>query len=293
MTDKPDARSEAGKEEEVWGAISAFEQILQAMPNDRSSLDALADAYQKIGDHTRAKEYLVRLCNVLLAEPDVQGAIALLDRVKPYADSDATAKGLVARIEELAAVASAGTAERPRSGGGGEAQRGGFNMADELAMAWNLLQANEITQDEYGGIVQDLTEMSVGSGASTVSVLHVLESRSFKNLEKIIGFISQDSGTPIISLASFELPYDAVSLLPLDLVVKRGVLVFELFGKDALVAVLNPYNKPLRKDVESTVGRRCHFFVVVASEFDHALERVKSLIEERAAGARHEEESSG
>ena len=39
-------------EAEIWNAINAFEQMLEAMPNDRVSLEALSHAYEQIGDHT-------------------------------------------------------------------------------------------------------------------------------------------------------------------------------------------------------------------------------------------------
>ena len=46
---------------------------------------------------------------------------------------------------------------------------GSFNIANELPFAWKLLQSNEITQEEYSKLVQDLTEMSRSDAAVTVS----------------------------------------------------------------------------------------------------------------------------
>ena len=81
-------------ESEVWAAIAAFEQILEAMPNDRASLDALADAYEQIGDLAKAKEYLVRLGNVLVDEGDVAAAQGILEKVRGYAGEDEAAEDL-------------------------------------------------------------------------------------------------------------------------------------------------------------------------------------------------------
>jgi len=145
-------------------------------------------------------------------------------------------------------------------------------MAEELAFAWNLLEAKEISQDEYSSLVQDLTEMSSVDSATTVSVLHVLESRAFKSLDRVLVHVSKECGTPVISLACFEIKPEAFSLLPYDFMVRRGALVFELIGKDALVVVMNPYDRQLRRDIETMTGRKCHFFLTLPSEFDKALD---------------------
>ena len=69
-------------ESEVWNAIGQFEKILEVMPNDRFSLETLADAYDKIGDHTRAEDYLVRLANVLADENDEDSAQDILEKLR-------------------------------------------------------------------------------------------------------------------------------------------------------------------------------------------------------------------
>lgn len=285
-----DKESKKGLEEEIWSAISAFEQILEAMPNDRASLEALSHAYEQINDHTRAKDYILRLGNVLVDEADAKAARELLEKIRPYAEEDPGAGELVARIEKLtteqgpgAAPAEAEAQTRQSQAVAGEQVRTGFNMAEELSFAWNLLEAEKLTQEEYASVVQDLTEMSTGDSVDTISVLHVLEVRGFKNLEKIIVFVSKECGTPIISLVDFELQPKAVSILPLDFMVRRGVLLFELLGKDAMAVVMNPYDKQLRKDVETQAGKKCHFFITLSSDFDQMLAKITDVLAEKAS----------
>lgn len=288
-------------EGEVWSAISAFEQILEAMPDDRSSLEALSHAYEQIGDHVKAKEYLIRLGNVLLDEADLPAAAMLLERLGQYGPDDADVQELTGRIqqavpdapvtesESVAGETADETAETPVVV---EAEatpkvalsvRSAFNMADELSFAWNLMEAGEINQEEYASVVQDLTELSAGEIASTVSVLHVLEHRSFPGLEKIVGFVAKDCETPIIAISSFDLQADTVTLLPLDFIVQRGVLAFETVGNSVLVVVMNPYDTQLQKDVEAALGKKCHFFVTIPQEFDQAVEKVKDIMADAAA----------
>jgi len=290
-----DEASRQNLEAEVWSAISAFEQILEALPNDRASLEALWNAYEQIGDYAKSKSYLIRLAGVVADEADEAAARELIEKLRPYAEDDVSAKEALGRIEELvseaqssAAPSAAGAAETEAQRhahaktAAGEHVRTAFSMADELAFAWNLLEASQLTQEEYASIVQDLTEMSAIESATTVSVLHVLENRAFKNLEKIIGYVSKECGTPIVSLSSFDFKSEEILLLPMDFMVGRGAFVFEVIGKDALVAVMNPYDKQLHKDVETLTNRKCHFFMTLPSEFDKALAGAASFLSGKA-----------
>ena len=99
-------------EEEVWSAIGAFEQILEAMPEDRASLETLSHAYGQIGDHARAYEYVLRLGRVLLVEGDsgtgvVAGGPGRPDRQRVLAFWEAirsaTTHRIAGRIAEAAA----------------------------------------------------------------------------------------------------------------------------------------------------------------------------------------------
>jgi len=296
MARQPEKKSKEDLEAEVWSAIAAFEQILEAIPNDRASLDALSNTYEQIGDHSKAKEYMLRLGDVLLEEHDVDEARQLVSHIKPYAE-DAKVQALIERIEKLGPAGApspesmasepAVQAEKPK---GGDRVRMSFSMPDELAFAWNLLEAKEINQEEYSSVVQDLTEMSSVDSATTVSVLHVLEGRAFKSLEKVMAFVSKECGTPIISLPCFDLKPEATSLLSNDFMLKRGAMVFELLGKDALTVVMNPYDRQLRKDVESMTGRKCHFYMTLASEFDKCLETlIKGASDQETAAGKEQD----
>jgi tetratricopeptide (TPR) repeat protein len=308
-------------EAEVWSAISAFEQILEAMPNDRTSIETLAHAYQQIGDLTKAKDYLIRLADVLIGESDTTGAADVIAQLKDVADSDdKDAKAAIGRLEKFLSSADLSAAPLPppeelkpkkkkkkaETAGKEEAAEDAepteeavkeaepasaaaaaphvtttttgistsFNIANELQFAWNLMQANELTQEEYSNVVQDLTDMSGTDAFVTVSVLHVLNDRGFKGFGKIMAVVSKECGTPIISLSNFDLQSVAYSLLPIDFMVRRGAIIFDLIGGDALAVIMNPYNKQLMKDVEALTGKRCHFYITTPPEFDNALNKI-------------------
>lgn len=309
------AQNLPGDDHDVWAAITAFEQILETIPNDTASLSVLAQAYAQIGDHARATESLLRLGRVFLDEHQVEAAAEVRDRLVPY-EADERVRELVGDIQ--AAVSSAGRLpDRPpaapvgadvgvKAPGGGpadespavgsgvsEAEMGSmsqFRISEELSLAWNLMESGELTQDEYTNVVQDLSEMSASDHSeATISVLHVLEARSFKSLDRIVGTLARDCGTPFVSLGSFEFQYGALSLLPVAFCTHRGALAFETLGKEALVAILNPYDTQLRLDAEYLSGRKCHFFVVLASDFDRLMARYR----ETAAGGGADAAKSG
>jgi hypothetical protein len=264
-------------EEEVWSAIGAFEQILEAMPDDRASLETLSHAYSQIGDHAKAYEYLLRLGRVLVAENDQSGALDLLDRLRELSGGDAAGAELIADIESMAPEAVPPVAPAPVAEPAPAEVNLTPSISEELAFTWNLLQAGEITQEEYASVVQDLTEMSGSDSSVTVSVLHALEARGYKGLDRVVVHASQDCATPYISLDSIDISEEAGSLLPLEFVVRRGVLVFDFVGTHALVVVMNPYDSGLRKEVEKLAGRPCDFYISHAAEFDRAVERITNI----------------
>ena len=286
MADLDQKKSTKSAEDDVWAAISAFEQILGAIPNDRASLEALAHAFQQIGDHTQARDYLLRLGEVFISEGDYTAAREILDKLRTYTQEDSRVAELIGRIEGLpqesaTTAAKAGGPEKPEAPAVEQRKVArGFSMAEELSCAWNLLQAGELTEDQYSSMVQDLGEMSLSEGKATVSVLHVLEARGAKNLEKVINYYTRECDTPFLTLTNFDLHPDVVGLLPMEFMLKRGAIVFELIGKDGLAVVMNPFNMELRKDVETLAGRRCHFYITLPSEFDAAISRIREVVPE-------------
>ena len=276
-TDGPQRDAEA----EIWNAIAAFEKILEAIPDDRSSLETLSHAYEHIGDQSKTLEYLLRLGDVIVRECDTESAGYLREKLEAFGSSDEEVLRVCSSLMQLQSEADKATpvveVASPSAVVGQSAPA--FRVADELAFAWRLFEAGELTQEEYAGVAQDLSEMSTAGHLSTVSVLHVLENRAYSGMERLMGGLARDAGTPIVSLQSFEIPSNVQSLLPLEFVVRRGVLVFDLIADDALVVVMNPYDKALREHVAAQLGRMCHFFITSPLAFDDAVTRIREASE--------------
>lgn len=282
MADK-NAKKEKTSDAEVRDAISAFEQILEAIPNDRLALETLSDAYIEVGDKPKALEYLTRLAAAVADDGDAAAAPGIIRKLQDVGAKNPAAQEVLKRLERLVAPkkgASVATAAKAET-----SKKKGVDITTELALAWNLVQAGELTQEDYSNVVHDLTESSTKNVEVPITVLHVLHDRGFKGLEKVLNFLSSDSGLPIIALASFEPQKDAYSLLPLEFMAKRGALVFELMRQDALVAILNPYDTELRDEVKKLTNRNCHFYLVPADSYDAYLDFIKKALADAAAKA--------
>ena len=268
---------DAGEASNVREAIAAFEQILEALPDDRLALETLLDAYAEIGDRPKALEYLLRLARVVADEADADAAPKVLDRLRELGAENPAAVELAERLARLAAPATPAAAEPVR--------RRAVDISPELALAWNLAQAGELSQEDYAAIAHDLSENSTRTVVVPVTVQHVLYDRGFKQIDKILQFMSTNSGLPIIPLGQFDVPKEAYSLLPMDFMMRRAAIVYELMDSDALVAVLNPYDTELRDEVRRVTGRPCHFFLTTALAYDACLDRVRKAIELEAESA--------
>jgi hypothetical protein len=51
-----------------------------------------------------------------------------------------------------------------------------------------------------------------------------------------------------------------------------------------MVAVLNPFNHRLEDEIETVSGQRCHTFLVEPSDYDLALDRIRSKEKKGADG---------
>ncbi len=281
MADKQNRTNTAESETEVWNAIAAFEKILEAMPDDRSSLETLSHAYEHIGDRARALVYLLRLGDIVARVRDAEAAAHLVGKLTDYGVSDPQVAAVVERLSPLAAQAHAQSKaaaeaaakevpEPPVTQGRRDVPVR-FRVADELSFAWRLFEAGEISQEDYASVAHDLAELSMDGHLSTVSVLHVLEGKAFAGLERVMGYVSRESKTPIVSLQAFEPQAEAVKLLASEFIIRRGALVFGMIKDEVMVVVMNPFDRSLRADIEKASGRKCHYFTALPSEFDAAV----------------------
>ncbi len=283
MADEKNNSLENKADAEIWNAIAAFENILEVMPDDRPTLETLAHAYEHIGDKTKTLEYLVRLGDAIVADRDAEAADHILKKLENFRSARDDVKTVCDKLSALLQGGEQGSSSGSDSGKRFGKAPSGFKVADELSFAWMLLEAGELSQEEYASVAQDLSEMSANEHLSTVSVLHALHNRAYSGMERLMGYVAINSHTPIVSVQSFDVPAGLLKLLPVEFMVRRGVLVFGELGDDLLIVVMNPYDTALRDQVENRLGRKCHFFLTQPQEFDGMIGRAGELGDDAAA----------
>ncbi len=247
-------------------------KILEALPHDTIALAALCEAYEESGDQENAARYLVQLGRVILAERDVETAVTLVETLKRATSNETP--GAEKTIRQLSQLIANQTDITRRAETMPEESAKAGDISEELTLAWNLLQAEELTQEEYSTVVQDLSENASRNIDVPTSVLHVLHDRSFKQLQRIVASLVQATGLPLIALSNFEVPSEVSSLLPEEFMTRRGAIAFETMNDDLLVAILNPYATSLMGRVSDVTGKRCHFYLTTAVEYDSTLNTI-------------------
>lgn len=283
MAEKSKPGADPQEHEQALQALRTFESILEIMPDDHGTLEAVIIAANQCGEYEKARNCRIHLAELLLAEGDVDSAESHIQILRT--DEDPQARSWIAAYDLKTSAASslelgeADEEDHARAYAVAETGQLEMNISDEIDLAWKILEQGHLTQEEYNSLVKDLTEMSATKRMETVSVLHALEGSHHKNLESILDWMSQTSHTPCISLACFAMRAELLPLLPEEFIVYRGALPFEIMGRELLVGVLNPFNQKLRTEVANITGRPCHFYLVRASEFEEARKRLRATVE--------------
>ena len=263
-------------------SIAMLEQILEVMPQDASALRALFNAYNQSGYRDRAFEYLGLLADVAHANGDAETTGFVIGNLQTFEEeypSEVTTQ--LARLRALSPLGDEAIPAPVTTHS--KASVTDADISEELALAWKLFEENQLEQEEYSSILNDLTEVSSKELDVPISVLHVLNDRGFTQMNRIMNYMSSRSGIPCISLSNFELPEKVARVLPLDAAAHDGALPFGFFGNDLLVAVLNPFNSILMDKVEKSSGHRCHAYLVSPVEYDAALGTLRSMVASAAA----------
>lgn len=262
--------------DDLQNTISMFEQILEVMPNDHLALRTLYKAYLQLEDRDKAFDRLNRLADALMAENDLEDVSYLVEQYKLFLDYDESAA--VERLETLQTLAGVAPGDDSGSVGSVEASAG-RDLDQEMALAWRLFQEELLTQEDYSNLLTDLTESSTRDLDVPATVLHALADRGFKHVTRVMRYISDSSGAPFMSLIGFELTPGVAGILPLDFIQRRAALPFGSLGGEVMVAMLNPFNDGLKRDVELIVGGKCHAYLVDALEYDLMLKKVRAVVQ--------------
>ncbi len=264
----------------VLEAIAFFEQMLQTMPLDRTSLEFLSVAYEQTGQDQKRRECLVRLADCLLAERDYENAQIIAARLSAYRD-DAQARAAAERVAEAIQGQVLGEIpvyERQVAGGlseGSEAQQGELGRdaalevhavsrsasAAEMDLVWYWIEHGLLPKDVGMDVLHTLTERPVTDAPVLISAFALLDEMHPELTDGLLEAMQRVAEVPALPLELFELQPQALQALPSHYIHVKGVLPFALMANELLCAVLNPLNAALRAETVRTAGRPCHFFL--------------------------------
>jgi len=273
-------------------AIAFFEQMLQTMPGDRTSLEFLAVAYEQTGQEEKRVDCLIRLVDTLLREKDYDNAQSIAERLTAFKDVPA-ARAAVERVAELVQgqilksefrreVQGLGNRAEPSQGVSAPVFQdtsvevhalSRSASAAEMDLVW-LWKENECLPKEVCmDVLHVLTERPVTDTPMLISALALLDEQHPELTERVMEAMQRLSEVPPLPLELFEVQPAAAGLLAQAFIRVKGVLPFALFGNDVLVALLNPLNKELQDEVSSRLGKACHFFMAHPLVWQKAAEK--------------------
>ena len=275
-------------------AIAFFENMLQTMPDDRTSLEFLSVAYEKTGQLVKRRDCLVRLADTLLQEKDYDNAQVIAGYLSAFTDYP-PARVAVERVADVVQgqilesqfrrdVQGAGTGAAEDSGQPAihDFQDSGLDVnalsrtasTAEMDLVWMWKEREFLPKELCMDVLHILTERPVTDMPLLISALALLDEQHPELTEQVMEAMQRASEIPPIPLELFEVTPAAASSLASVFVHVRGVLPFALLGGEALVAVLNPLNPALLEETVARIGRPCHFFFAHPRAWQHAATKV-------------------
>jgi hypothetical protein len=260
--------------EELQQTAAMLEQILEVMPEDLFTLRALYETSLKLEQPEKAFDCLKRLDDGARASHNGEIIAFVLNQYASIVDEIPEVQKRAERLQELQLVTDLMNGEMPKKTSAGRKS----GIESEMALAWELFQDEQLTQDEYSNVLHDLTEMSSREVSVPVTVLHILHDRNFSRFERLMTYLCQKSGVPIMALGQFNEREDLREVLPLEFISHHGALPFSQVGDDLLLAVLNPLDKELIRRAGELSCRRCHAYLVTPTDYDQRLAQIKKAL---------------
>ena len=253
--------------------IAYFEQMREAMPYDRTTLEFLAVAYEQIGEPEKRRLALIELASVLLKENDLDAAEHIADRLEMYEEADAKAAALKVRAMRVPApslVPEAAPEEKPSDTV--QAIREGIKA--EIALAETLARGHIIDEKPAAQLAASIGSLPESEKPFLVSALAALDREDPAAAQRAAAFIADTASAPPIPLEAFDPAPALVKKIDENLARVRGAIPFAELGDTLLVAILNPLDDALRRKVEKSAGRPCRFYLAAPGAVEALAERI-------------------
>ena len=252
--------------------VAYFEQMLEIMPEDRTTLEFLVVAYEQLGQHEKSENTLLALTKLLIKEQDLEALQGLTPRLE--ASSSAAVQAMVLKVRTLTAPMPDLTPEAPKELTESEKTALCLQGAikSELALADVLHKAGVLDDEAYRMVLEHLESTPMDGRVFLTSAVQVLEKENMTLSERAVEHLADACGTPPIPLASFDVNPSLVKAYPELMVRVRGVIPFAKLGTFTLVAVLNPLDEALKAEIAAVAP--CRFYLADPAAVEQAIAKV-------------------
>ena len=261
-------------------AIEFFETMLESMPGDRTSLEFLAVAYEQTGQSEKRRKCLIELTDTLISENALDDADSIARQLLNNYSSDRDAMLAVKRVNEAVAAKEEGDSEK--SDYTSEASSleiegdGSLSVPDpgievhahsraalsaEMDLVWMLKDKEILPLDICEELICALTEFPVSERPQLISALSFLDDKHPEWIDAVMCELQKMTEMPAVPLELFNTDDILPSGISASYMLIRGVVPFAAMDNEYLIAILNPLDKALHKDITSRLGTTCHFFL--------------------------------
>jgi Type II secretion system (T2SS), protein E, N-terminal domain len=275
-------------------AIGFFEDMLQTMPTDRTALEFLAVAYEQTKQDEKRRDILVRLVDVLLMEGDFGNAKAIAEHLKAFPDH-MPAQLAIERVAAMTEMDAASNPPQDTEGGAADSDNSlpripielptdvhsisHASASAEMDLVWYWHDHDFIPKELCMDVMNAITDRPVTETPLLISALAILDEGHPEYTDKLLEMMYHASSVPPIPIEFFEPTAAAINALHPTFCHVRGVLPFSMMGNELLVAILNPINKELKKEVLDRSGKPCHFFMAHPKTWQAMFEKAFLTVE--------------
>ncbi len=249
--------------------VAYFEQMLQIMPDDRTTLEFLVVAYDQLGRHADGQKSLVSLAKILIRDRDLEALEGLLPRLEE--SDNAEARALALKVRTMVAPAPDLTPETPKEMTAEEriSLVSKAAIEAELSLVDMLAADGLLNEDEAKHVREQVGASPTDGRIFLISALQILEKENPPLGERCLAHVADVYGAPPIPLAAFDSSRDLLSKFSASTLRIRGAVPFAVLGTQALVATLNPGDESMKAELNAVMP--CRFYVSDTASVESAL----------------------
>lgn len=265
-----------------------YEQVLEKIPDDKFSIEALVDIYVEVGDDKKVAELNSRLKKIdsgeklEVVEPKKESVRQVQIKV-----SSSNQKKRKVKLNSRPSVSDpVPPSWRRKSQGIDEIKQTKaladlvFTMQNSLKSQVDLLislfDVEVLSKKQFSSVMYELADHKFSRDPQKPKmVMHMLEKCSGVELEKVYYFLSRKTNMPYIDLSVMPYNEKLSSLFPASLVYNQGIVIFKKISTEYCIAVLNPLNIELMEETAALLNENVHFYLTSAKEFDQFLDKRK------------------